>query len=163
MDLDRFFTRINPILIGMLRLPVLHHLCSSGLLLLTITGRRTGKRYTIPVGYQPYGDAIVVLVSKAKRKNWWRNFRTPRPIEVLWKGRNYTAVAEVIAPDSAAFAAMTERTFRKLPFLGRQFGIEFDRSKGLTADQVAHLGREAAAVMLDELRPCVAGRSDQTV
>ena len=79
-------TRVNPVIVGILRSP-LHGLMSSGLLLLTVTGRRTGRRYTIPVGYQRDGDRLVILVSKARRKNWWRNYLDPAPVEMLVAGQ----------------------------------------------------------------------------
>ena len=45
----------------------LHWLLSSGLTLITVTGRRTGQRYTIPVGYLETPDAVVVLVGWRER------------------------------------------------------------------------------------------------
>ena len=42
-----------------------HWLLSRGLTLITVTGRRSGRRYTIPVGYLETPDALVVLVGDA--------------------------------------------------------------------------------------------------
>ena len=39
-----------------------------------------------------------------------------------------------------------EHTFRRLPRLGGQFGIEYRREAGLTDSQLAHLREEAAIV-----------------
>lgn len=146
MDFDRFFTRLNPIFVAIGRLPVLHWLQSPFLIIVTVTGRRTGRRYTIPLGYQIYGDRIITLVSKARRKNWWRNYLDPAPVEIVLKGETIAAEGEVLAPGSEDFRNYADRTFRRLPWLGGQFGITYDRSTGLTDEQVAHLGREAAIV-----------------
>jgi hypothetical protein len=51
------FTLLNPIMRGLLRTPA-HGLVSGRLMLLTVTGRATGKRYTIPVGYARVGDVL---------------------------------------------------------------------------------------------------------
>ena len=67
MDVDRLMTRLNPAVVWVLR-SRLHGLLSWGLMLVTVTGRRTGRTYTIPVGYQRDREAITVLVSKPSRK-----------------------------------------------------------------------------------------------
>ena len=145
-DLDRFFTRINPLMVALARTPILHWLVSPSVLLLTVTGRRTGRRYTIPLGYQTVGDRIVILVSKARRKSWWRNYHDARPVELLLRRRERTGTACVVPPASERFAEHFERTLRRMPWLASQFGLDFARGADLTPDQVAHLGRVAAAV-----------------
>lgn len=147
MDLDRFFTRLNPILVAILR-SRLHFLLSPGLMLVTVTGRRTGRRYTIPVGYQRDGERIAVMVSKARRKQWWRNYREPRAVELRLRGRARSGRAQVVAPGSEEFRREVERTLRRMPWLGRQFGIEYDRRRGLDEDQVKELGIQNALVRI---------------
>jgi hypothetical protein len=146
MDFDRFFSRLNPIFVAIARTPVLHWVQSPFLILVTVTGRRTGRRYTIPVGYQLFGEKIITLVSKARRKNWWRNYLDPAPAEILLKGERVACEGGVLRPDSSEFREYVETTFRRLPWLGGQFGIVYDRGTGLTDAQVDYLGREAAIV-----------------
>ena len=43
MDADLFFSRLNPLMLAILRSP-LHALLSAGLMALTVTGRRSGRR-----------------------------------------------------------------------------------------------------------------------
>ena len=151
MDIDRLMQRLNPAVAWLLRSP-LHAVLDWGLLLVTVTGRRSGRVYTIPVGYQRDGEALVVLVSKPSRKQWWRNYRDARPIGVLLRGRPAQGRAIVVAPDSPEFRAQLERSLRRVPGLGRQFGIAYDRRIGLTdaqLDVVAH----AAVVVRIELDP----------
>jgi deazaflavin-dependent oxidoreductase (nitroreductase family) len=140
------WTRLNPLFSWVLRSPVLHWIFSPGVLLLTVTGRRSGRRYTIPVGYQRDGDLIVILVSEAPAKQWWRNFREPAPVEMLLRGRTVHGSAVLVAPGSAEFRARAEATFRRIPFLGSQFGIRYDRTSGLSEDQIRHLIATAAIV-----------------
>src|SRR5262249_12085313 len=102
IDIDRVMQRPHPAVAWLLRSP-LHPLLAWGLMLVTVTGRRSGRVYTIPVGYQRDGDALVVLVSQAARKQWWRNYRERRPIEVWLRGRAARGQAAVIAPGSPAF------------------------------------------------------------
>ena len=134
MDLDRLMTRLNPLVAWVLRSP-LHPVLDRMLLMLRVTGRRTGRQYWIPVGYQRDGDIITVLVSKAPRKQWWRNYRDPGPADVLLHGRTLHGRAHVLPAESAAFQEAIDRTFRRVPGLGRQFGVRYDRRTGLTPAQ----------------------------
>ena len=147
MDLDRFITRLNPLVAWVLRSPF-HPLLDWGLLLLRVTGRRTGRQYWIPVGYQRDGDTITVLVSKAPRKQWWRNYRDPGAVAVVLRGRTLHGRARVLATDSITFQEAIERTFRRVPGLGRQFGIRYDRRTGLTPAQREAVAANAAVVSI---------------
>lgn len=152
MDFDRFMTRVNPLIVAILRSP-LHGLMSTGLLLATVTGRRTGRRYTIPVGYQKDGDRFVILVSKARRKNWWRNYIDPAPIELRVAGVDLHGQGWVVRPESFEFRKNVERTFRRMPWLAAQFALEYDPKIGLSDAQVDHLGVEAAMVQVETAPP----------
>lgn len=154
MDFDRIMTRVNPLVVALLRSP-LHGIASKGLLLLTVTGRRTGRRYTIPVGYQMDGDRYVILVSKARRRSWWRNYIDPGPVELHVRGQDLRGQGWVVHPDSFEFRKNVERSFRRMPWLAAQFGFEYDTRTGLTDEQVRHLGIEAAMVQVEVERPGV--------
>ena len=147
MDLDRLMTHVNPLVAWVLRSP-LHPVLSPGLVLVQVTGRRTGRRYWIPVGYQRDGDTLTVLVSRPARKQWWRNYRQPAPVEVWLRGRKRAGRAEVVAVGSPAFGAAFERTFDRLPGLSRQFGVRYRRGAGLTAAQQATLATTGAVVTI---------------
>ena len=144
-DIDRWTTRLNPLVVRLLRSP-LHRVIGGGLMLITVTGRRTGRRYTIPVGYQRDGDVLHVLVSKARRKQWWRNFRDPAALEVELRGETFAARGRVVDPQDEQFFTVVEATLRRLPMLARQFGIVWDPRAGLDAEQRAVLAREVALV-----------------
>ena len=70
-----------------------------GLLLLYVFGRKSGKRYTIPVVYVAYqGKALI-----GTQFGWSRNLRTGDPIQVRYKGRLRSADVEVVEdPDRVA-------------------------------------------------------------
>jgi hypothetical protein len=50
----------NPVVKAILRSP-LHRLMSKQLMVLTVTGRRTGRTYSIPVGRHPAGDGSFIV------------------------------------------------------------------------------------------------------
>jgi hypothetical protein len=82
----------NPLLKALLRSP-LHRLASGSLALITVTGRRSERRYTFPVGYERRDDRVTIGVGWPERKLWWRNLRDPAPVEILIGGRTYTGTA----------------------------------------------------------------------
>jgi len=147
MDADRLATRLNPLVTWLLRSP-LHPLVSSSLLLLTFTGRRTGRRITLPLGYQRKSELVTVLASRARRKLWWRNFVEPRPVELLLRGRQRRGEARWVPGDSEEFRNAVDATFQRLPRLGRQFGITYDKGRGLTPEQWRTVAAEGALVKI---------------
>src|SRR5436190_18584966 len=88
----RVLHAVNPFVSVVLRSP-LHRLLSKQLLLLTVTGRTSGKAYTFPVGYIREADAIIIL---SGRHVWWKNLRGGAPVAVLLEGQRHTGRAEVI-------------------------------------------------------------------
>jgi hypothetical protein len=115
-------------------------------MLITVTGRRSGRRYTIPVSYYEVGDAIVILVAEARTKSWWRNYRSPGPVELLLRGKTVRGVAETLVPGSPEFKRYAEASFRRARFVPKIFGVDFDPRAGLSDTQVRKLGDEAAIV-----------------
>lgn len=147
MSVDGAVSNFNPLVAAILRSPF-HWFLSFGLMLITVTGRRSGRRYTIPVGYQRHGEVLTVLVSEAAKKQWWRNFEAPAAVELRLKGRQRTGTAQVTAPDSAEFHARTQETLTRLPWMAKVFGIALPRGGQLSADQVALLGQTIAMVQV---------------
>src|SRR6266581_4796306 len=63
---------VNPALRTILRSPA-HRLASGRFALITYTGRRSGREYTIPVLYRDKGAEVTIAVGWPARKVWWRN------------------------------------------------------------------------------------------
>src|SRR5688500_161870 len=73
---------VDPVRPALLRSPA-HRLLSGSVLLLQYTGRRTGRRYGLPVMYASFGDGFVVMAGQPAAKTWWRNFGCdPQPVAV---------------------------------------------------------------------------------
>jgi deazaflavin-dependent oxidoreductase (nitroreductase family) len=152
MTLVGLSTRMNPIVGAVLRSRA-HWLLSRGLMLITVTGRKTGRTYTIPVGYLPMDDAIVILVNEAPSKVWWRNYLEPGPIGLRLRGKRLRATAEALRPDSAEFRERANASLRRARFMPRLFGIDFDARAGLTDAQVKLLGERIAIVRVSSVAP----------
>lgn len=85
----------NPITRWMLSGP-LHVVMSRRLLLVSFTGRKTGRRYVTPVSYVVDGDRLLVPGGGA----WWKNLGTA-PVSVRLQGAWRPVTAEVIREPEA--------------------------------------------------------------
>ncbi|QKW40478.1 nitroreductase family deazaflavin-dependent oxidoreductase [Actinomadura sp. NAK00032] len=71
-------------------------------LLLTTTGRKTGKERTTPLIYQPDGDAYLIVASKGGADEpplWFRNLEADPEVKVQVKGDKFTARARTATPE----------------------------------------------------------------
>lgn len=100
---------VNPVVRAVLRSPV-HRLLSGSVMLITYTGRRSGKHRTIPVMYAPAGGTLLVNVGMAERKRWWRNLQGGAPVEVLLQRRSSRGLAEALTDEQARAALVQYMT-----------------------------------------------------
>ena len=92
----------NPVIRALLRSP-LHGLLSQQILLLTYNGRRSGRVYTLLVGYVRDADALLVVSQHSELKQWWRNLRGSALVRLLQRGQRLDGRADVIeGPDAVA-------------------------------------------------------------
>ena len=89
---------VNPLMTLLLRSP-LHFLASDAILLLTFTGRQSGREYTTPVGYEQL-DGTLYVTTQTDRV-WWRNLRGGADVTVRLGGERRRGRAEVIDDDES--------------------------------------------------------------
>jgi hypothetical protein len=101
---------INPLVRWLLRSP-LHWLASRRLALISYTGRRSGRRYTIPVGYEMAGLEVTITVGSPDRKVWWRSLSgSGARVELVVRGRRRTGhAAATRAGDQALVRVALDR------------------------------------------------------
>ena len=141
-----FIDYANPALVRLLHTPILHWLASPGLATINLRGRRSGKLFRFPVGYHDQRDAVVVLVSDAKGRQWWRNFQSSWPATLRVRGRSREMMGDVLEPGSPEFASRVAGFFARAAFIPRMFGVEFDPAVGLSHEQMTALGETGAVV-----------------
>lgn len=82
---------LNPLMAALLRSP-LHRLMSGSLMVLSFQGRKSGRRYQIPVGYVQRGDRLFVFSHSA----WASNFRAGAPVAVRLRGQTLAGTATLV-------------------------------------------------------------------
>ena len=105
----------------LLRSPA-HGLVSKSVLLITFTGRKSGKTYTTPVDYSQDGDLVSIFTHAA----WWKNLSGGAPVTLRLRGRDVRGLAEPVADDKQAVAAGLTAHLRKVPSDARYYDVTLD-------------------------------------
>lgn len=110
----------NDVAAWILRSPA-HGLMSGSVMLVTVTGRKTGKAYTTPVNYVEDGGDV--WATSLRSRTWWRNLRpAAAPVALRLRGQERRAIGRVLeepAEVSSAFARM----FELRPGYAKRFGV----------------------------------------
>ncbi|MFI6076372.1 hypothetical protein ACIA5C_33000 [Actinoplanes sp. NPDC051343] len=109
----------NLLVNGLLRTPVVSRGIGRRLVTIYAVGRRSGKRYAVPVAYTRHEG--VLLVGTPFR--WARNLRTGEPVQVRYLGRLRTADVSVHTDEEAVVAdyaviARDNRSFARFNRIG---------------------------------------------
>jgi deazaflavin-dependent oxidoreductase (nitroreductase family) len=96
----RFQGPVNRLVHGLSRVPLLGRVIGRNLIILYVVGRRSGKRYTVPVAYTRHDGALLV----GSPFGWGRNLRTGEPVEVRYLGRRRLAHVVVETDEDAVVA-----------------------------------------------------------
>jgi deazaflavin-dependent oxidoreductase (nitroreductase family) len=101
-------------------------------LLLTTTGRKTGKKRTTPLGYFEHDGSYVIIASNAGfdlHPAWFHNLRSNPQVSVQIKDKQLTAIAETADPElrkqlwakltelAPGYAGYQKRTTREIPIV----------------------------------------------
>ena len=93
---------INPLMRWGLAGPLHARFGSDTLMVLSFTGRRTGKRYRFPIGYMQQGSTLISY----SPFSWWRSLRSGAPVTVTVRGRTLQGRAEAITDTAIVEAGM---------------------------------------------------------
>ena len=93
----------NRVVRGVLRTPLLGRLAGSRLLTIYVVGRKTGRRFAVPVAYTRHEDHLLVGTPYP----WARNLRTGEPVDIRLKGRRRTADVTVVTDEAGVVADYT--------------------------------------------------------
>jgi hypothetical protein len=80
-----------------------HWLLSRNVVLLEITGRKSGRTLLVPVNYRQHGDAISVMTYRGRQ--WWLNLRDVTELPIYLKGKRILSAPEVITEEHETIAA----------------------------------------------------------
>ena len=133
----------NDFMAWVLRSPF-HGMLSNGMMLITITGRKTGRKFTTPVGYYREGDYLWVITSRDR--TWWKNLQGGAEVGLLLKRKPVTAFADTDLDEKAVEARMFEY-LRHVPMAAKPMGIRMEDGKP-NAEDIARTAKDRLFVRI---------------
>ena len=112
---------VNRAMKSVLRSP-LHRIVSKSILLISFTGRKSGKKYTTPVSYSQEGDRITIFT----HANWWKNLNEELPLTLRLQGCDVRGFPETISDDQNMVAAALSDHLKNVPSDARYYQVTFD-------------------------------------
>ncbi len=136
---------LNPLFKFILRSP-LHGLLSGHLLLLTFRGRRSGKEYTVPLGY---AEVERVLLS-GTASGWKHNLYGGVPVGVRLRGRDLQGIADIV-DDEDGMAEAYKLILAHAPGYGRSLSVRVEPDGWTNREDVARARSEGHVVVRTRL------------
>ncbi len=90
-------------------------------MLISLTGRKSGREICLPVNYFRDGQTLWVLSSR--KRTWWRNLCSPAEVRLHIRGRDVAGLGEAILDETAVAAQLAEFT-RRFPGSARNLGLQ---------------------------------------
>jgi deazaflavin-dependent oxidoreductase (nitroreductase family) len=92
---------VNRIMRAMLRTPLICRGLGRRLITVYVVGRKTGRRYAVPVAYTR--DKATLLIGTPF--GWGRNLRTGDPVDIRYMGRRRSADVRVVSDEPGVVEA----------------------------------------------------------
>ncbi len=132
----------NPPMKWLLRSP-LHFFVSGMYMVVTFTGRKSGKTYSTPVEYFYDGETLTFLT--ARERLWWKNLRDGAAVTVQVKSKSLTGTSRTSVDDPAVYERAVRAYLRRYPGREKYFGIRTENGGAFNAEDLA---REAAKTVV---------------
>jgi deazaflavin-dependent oxidoreductase (nitroreductase family) len=107
-------------------------------LLITVTGRKTGKKYTTPVGFYREGNFLWIL--SYRNRTWWRNVCGGANVEMHIRGKSKKAFAEAVLDEGEVTTRLIEYV-RRIPMSAKPLGVRMENGEPHPED-AARLAKE---------------------
>jgi hypothetical protein len=135
----------NPMMTLLLKSP-LHGVISRGVMLVTVTGRESGKSISTPTNYLRAGDTLWVISWRTRR--WWKNLRGGANVRVLLAGRSVEGRGQVIEEQKVVAQSLFEY-YRKVPQLAKYVQIGLDAAGAPVWPDCEHAAQKMVVVTIN--------------
>jgi len=117
------------------------------ILLLTTTGRKSGKKRVTPLQYEKIGEDYYIGAARGLKADWVRNLQSNPQVEIRVGAKQFQGAAEVVT-DPARFADFLEVRLARHP---RMIGFIMEKAHGLprrpSRQQLEELGKTEVFVI----------------
>jgi deazaflavin-dependent oxidoreductase (nitroreductase family) len=139
---------MNSAVMALLRTPGLRSAIGRMFLILTVTGAKTGNRYTTPVQYVRDGNRLLVLSQRTRR--WWRNLEERPDVEIVLRGETIRTMAHLTTDDEEREVIAT--TLRLNPRAAKFYGVPIGEDGEPATDGIDQLQEAFVAIVIDHAR-----------
>jgi deazaflavin-dependent oxidoreductase (nitroreductase family) len=122
----------------------MHGMVSKTLLLITFTGRKSGRTYTTPVSYSQNGDQVYIFT----HADWWKNLRSGSSVTLHIRGRDLQGLPEPVVEDKHAIAVGLIEHLKKVPSDARYYGVTSDEQGNPRADEAEKAAQTVVMVRI---------------
>ena len=149
---EPLFAIINSIVRFLLRSRI-HFLLSGSLMLITFTGRNSGRQFTTPVRY--FRDGEIVRCFTSTEGQWWRNLRGGGDVVLRIEGRDAPYHARAVENDPEDVEKWFRYYLGLFPQDAAYHDIRMGKDKSLAS---MDLEQALRSEILVEARPLVSGK-----
>ncbi len=134
----------NAFMSVLLRSP-LHPLLGDSFAVITVTGRKTGRRISTPINVarEPEGFTVVSY----RNRTWWRNLLGGRAGELLYQGKTIPVTAR-IADQPGEVRDGLKAYFDRYPDYAKYFGIRRDEQGAIAEADLTRAAGERVIIRL---------------
>ncbi len=112
----------NSIMAWLLRSP-LHGMLSQSFMLISVTGRKSGRTISTPVNY--VRDGNVLWVTSQRDRKWWRNLKGGGPVSVLLEGRQLSGHGDATV-EPQVVASRLATVLHQVPQYAKYYHVGLD-------------------------------------
>jgi deazaflavin-dependent oxidoreductase (nitroreductase family) len=115
-------------------------------MLVTYSGRKSGKTFTVPVNYMRDGDTLYVL--SFRKRSWWRNFKDGYRATLRLRGEDVAATGTAIHEPDETVEALNWYV-QKNPGFARLMAVKLDENKQPIPETVEVSAQERVVIRFD--------------
>src|SRR5260370_2550306 len=142
----------DPIVRGILR-STLYGILTHKELLMTYTGKKSGRAFTLAVEYVTDGEVIYILVGSPDQKTWWCNLRGGAQVKLLVRRHPFTAHAEIVRGNTDVVIRGLQAYFNRFPASATARGIQRSADGVFARDDLEQAATSAIMVRLTGMKP----------
>jgi hypothetical protein len=114
----------NPMMVWLLKSP-LHGMISKGVMLVSVTGRKSSTTISTPTNYLRDGNTLWVISWRDRK--WWRNLRGGAKVRLLLAGKSVEGRGQVIEEEKSVAQSLFEY-YKKVPQVAKYVQIGLDEA-----------------------------------
>lgn len=135
------FRVLNPVMMGLLRSP-LHSIASGQIMILSFTGRKSGRAYATPVSYYQENHRVTCFTHAA----WWKNLGGGAEVKLVIRRQEHTGIGNAINDDREKMIDGLRKLLSAVPNDARFYDVSADENGELDQDDLARAIEQATMI-----------------